>query len=129
MPTPEDYESVDRAAEELLRRGWRLRFSPPAVIDAWRSVVESVEEGYALTVDDLTNDLSVRDFAEEARPLVTACVADWLSEDLRPLDERYERATRPAARRLPGGTVRWWAQRVPRRLTGELAEDVERMGL
>ena len=129
MPTPDDYQSIERAAHELRRRGWRLRFSPTSVVDAWRSVVESVEEGYTLTIDDLTNDLSIRDLAQEARPLVTLSVALWLDEDLRPLDERYERATRPAARRLPGGTGQWWAARVPKRLVGELAEDITRMGL
>jgi DNA-binding transcriptional regulator YbjK len=101
----------------------------PRGTDAWRAVVEAIESGYRLTVDDLTNDLSVRDWAKEARPLLTAAVQAWMDESLAPLDERFERVTRRAGRRLPGATSAWWGERVPRNLVGELAEDVERMEL
>jgi hypothetical protein len=129
-PTPEDYESVNRAGEELQRRGWRRAFSLNEVVDMWAYLVASVERGYTMTIDDYTNDLSIRRWAEEARPLLTPLVAGSMDERLAPLDERFREATVATTATLPGaGTDYWWCRRVPKVLVDELAEDVERMGL
>jgi hypothetical protein len=86
-PTAEDYASVDRAGEELQRRGWCRRYSVNEVVNGWASLVRSVETGYLMTIDEYTNG---------------------------------------ARGKLPGaGTDYWWETRLPRRLVGELAEDVE----
>jgi hypothetical protein len=88
----------------------------------------SVEEGYRLTVDDYTNDLAVREWLELVQPLLTERVEQSLMSRLVPLDERFRQATTMTRRRLPGAGEGWW-YRVPRRLVGELAEDIERMDL
>jgi hypothetical protein len=59
-PTADDYASIDRAADELQRRGWVRRYSLDEAIDDWSSLVDTVEIGYTLTIDDYTNDVSVR---------------------------------------------------------------------
>lgn len=83
-----------------------------------------------MTIDDYTNDLSIRRWAEEARPLLTSGVARAMDDRLRPLDERFRQATTETTERLPGaGTSHWWERRVPLVLVGELAEDVRRMKL
>lgn len=46
-----------------------------------------------MTIDDYTNDLSVRRFAEEARQHLTPLIAEALDERLRPLDDRFRAAT------------------------------------
>lgn len=129
QPGADDYESIDVAARTLRERGWRLNFSPSLVLDGWQSLIESVEAGYPLTIDDYTNDLSIRDLAEEARPLVTDFVRRHLEEALVVLDERFLAATQPSAGRLPGASDTWWGRRLPNVLVGELAEDVHRMAL
>lgn len=128
-PTKEDYASIDLAARELRRRGWRIDFSPNAVVSQWASLVQEVEEGYEMTIDDYTNDLSVRRTAHEARQYLTPLILEALDERLKPLDDRFRAATYEAGK-LPGsGQAHWWETRLPRVLVGELAEDVDRMGL
>jgi hypothetical protein len=127
--TTADYASIEHAAEELTRRGWRTAFSPNAAMSAWESFVDAVERGYEMTIYDYTNDLSVRRFAEEARPLLTAVVRRAMDARLAPLDDRFRSATVEAGQ-LPGAGQRyWWETRLPRALRGDLAEDVTRMGL
>jgi hypothetical protein len=127
--TTADYISIERAADELMRRGWRTAFSPNETVRAWGSFVDAVERGYEMTIYDYTNDLSVRRFAEEARPLLTAVVAGAMDARLAPLDDRFRAATVEAGQ-LPGAGQRyWWETRLPKAPRGELAEDVTRMEL
>jgi hypothetical protein len=127
--TKDDYDSIDRAEDELQRRGWR-RFSLNGAVDDWGSFVRTVEESYDMCIDDYTNDLSVRRWAAEARPLLTGRIRVSLDQRLAPIDERFRTATFEAPRHLPGaGTDGWWETRLPRRLVGELAEDVTALGL
>lgn len=130
VPTAEDYASIDRASVELVRRGWREKLSVHEVIDQWGDLVTIVEEGYGLSIDEFTNDVSLRRWAAEASPLLTPLVRDAMNARLTPLDDRFRAATFEVHRALPGAeTGYWWDQRLPVRLVGELAEDVRRMGL
>jgi hypothetical protein len=97
-------------------------------VDAWASLVESVEDGYTMTVDDYTNDLSVREWLEIAEPMLTERVLESLRSRLAPLDERFRRATVVPARGLPGCGAGWWC-RLPQTLVKELREDAIRMDL
>jgi len=49
---PEDYESVLDAGRILHERGWIKAYTLNEQVDAWQHIVKSVEEGYALTIDD-----------------------------------------------------------------------------
>jgi hypothetical protein len=124
----EDHQSAADAGRTLHERGWRKVFTVNEQVDAWRAVVESVVDGYRLTIDDYTNDLSVREWLEQVQPLLTARARDSLASRLVPLDERFRAATTVTPRHLPGGGTGWW-YRLPNHLTGELADDVARMGL
>jgi hypothetical protein len=126
--TAEDYQSVLDAGRTLHSRGWRSTFTVNEQVEARQKLVLSVEEGYRLTVDDYTNDLAVREWLEEVQPLLTDRVEQSLKSRLMPLDERFRQATTMTRRRMPGAGDGWW-YRVPRRLVGELAEDIERMNL
>jgi hypothetical protein len=100
------------------------------VIDAWDGFVSSVEDGYLMTIDEYTNDLSIRRWPEEARPLLTTAVVSWMDDGLASIDERFREATTETTAKLPGAGVEyWWERRLPKLLVGELAEDVGRMGL
>ena len=122
-----DYDSVQVAVAALERRGWRKATLNERVA-AWEALVEEVEQGYDMTVDDYTNDLAVRAWLEQARPLVTARVQSSLDARLPPLDARFRSATVPAARKMPGAGDGWF-YRLPRVLLGELAEDAAGMNL
>jgi hypothetical protein len=63
---------------DLAAGGW------PALVDAWRETVESIENGYPLTLDDYLNDMDLRQIIEEASPLVSAADRQAIAE----LDQR-----------------------------------------
>ena len=127
-PSEEDYLSVLAAMRVLTDQGWR-ECSLNEAIDQWATVVSIVEEGYTMTVDDYTNDLSIREWPELARPHLTARLCASMDERLLRLDARFRNATVEACRKLPGGGAWWWYQRLPKVLIGELAEDAARMRL
>jgi hypothetical protein len=125
--TAEDYRSVQDAEQALVDRGWR-----PATmnerVDGWGKLVEVVEDGYTMTVDDYTNDLDTRRWLDLAVPMLSDRVRGSLRGRLAPLDERFLAATVEPTGILPGCDGSWWC-RLPRVLVGELREDALRMGL
>lgn len=50
---------------ELVAAGWA------GLVEAWRSIVDSIQSGYRLTADDYLNDMDVRQIIEEALPMVS----------------------------------------------------------
>jgi hypothetical protein len=127
--SPEDYQSVIDAGRRLHDAGWPEAWTVNHQLDAWRQLVDQVEQGdYTMTVDDYTNDLAVREWLDLARPLLTESVRQRVDHELGPSDERFRQATFEPIRWLPGCSDRSWC-RLPIRLAGELAEDVERMHL
>lgn len=63
------------AGRILHERGRIKAFTLNEQVDAWMYMVESVEEGYALTIYDYANDLGVRRWLDRARSLVTRRVS------------------------------------------------------
>jgi hypothetical protein len=96
-----------------------------ALLQDWSRLVTEVERGYDDSIYEYTNDISVRDRLERviarASPGLRAQLERAVAED----DRRFAAATEEAAR--PLGTSRW-AQRVPTRRVGELAEDLAALG-
>ena len=97
-----------------------------ALLNGWSRFVTAVERGYDDSIYEYENDLSVRkrldDVVDGAGPGLRAKLEAVLAAD----DRRFEAATEVAAR--PLGTSRW-AHRVPTRRVGELAEDLDSLGL
>jgi hypothetical protein len=96
-----------------------------ALLQDWSRFVTEVERGYDDSIYEYTNDLSVRTRLERvvagASPGLRAQLERALAED----DRRFTAATEEAARPLGRSP---WAQRVPTRRTGELAEDLAALG-
>lgn len=124
----DDYASIDRAQTELGSRGWQIRPSPNSVVNGWAGFVQTVERGYDESIYEYSNDMSIRRWAEEARPFLTPPVAEALDAQLAPWDERFTAAT-VEAKRPPGRGQYWFEKRLPRLLVGEMARDVEALGL
>ena len=127
--TPDQQAELAGLLAELAERSGR-EDSLDAMLRRWRDFVARVERGYDDSIYEYTNDLSVRDLLERvvqgAGPGLRAKLEAALAED----DRRFEAATEEGAR--PLGDFReasppWW-QRVPRRRTGELAEDLASLG-
>lgn len=96
----------------------------------WTKVVEEIESGYRGSIDDYTNDLTVRDLLDELLPSGAQTESsDQLMREIEPLDRRFEAATSPGERQLlrrffRGASNAWWWDRVP--CNGHLAENLER---
>ncbi len=127
--TPEEREQLARLLAELAARTGR-EDSLGAMLGRWRDFVTTVERGYDDSIYEYTNDLSVRDQLEAvtagAGPALRAKLRGAFAED----DRRFEAATQEAGRALGEFAEEppsWW-RRVPRRLVGELAEDLDTFG-
>ncbi len=125
-PSPEDMAQLETILDRINGRGSR-RFTLAGLLAEWRALVEKVEAGYDDTIYEYTNDLYVRralDEVMEGAPVVSG----WISDELRPVDDRFRVATRPARHGLPGlpEDVPDLLQRVPlrpgRELKGDLAD-------
>ena len=99
----------------------------------WGDFVVRVERGYRDSIYEYVNDLSVRDLLEEILERATQTLREDLTELIQPWDERFYNATEEANRSvLPGVTQEspqhWWF-RVPKKLGGELEEDLRSEGV
>ena len=128
--TPEEREELARLLAELAARTGR-EDSLNAMLGRWSAFVTAVERGYDDSIYEYTNDLSVRDRLERvaagAGPVLRAKLRGTFADD----DRRFMEATEEAGRPLGefSEEAPWWWQRAPRRRVGELAEDLEALGL
>lgn len=120
--------------EQLLQQVRRESGRPStlnAMFAQWGALVSAVERGYDDCIYDYTNDISVRDQLEQLVREAPPTLQTKLERALEPVDGRFMNATEEAARPLTefaGEIPRWWWCRVPRRRSGELAEDLEALG-
>jgi hypothetical protein len=100
-----------------------------ALLNDWSRFVTEVERGYRDSIYEYENDLSVRDLLERvvtaASPGLRAKLERAVADD----DRRFRAATEETDRPLRAlGDPPWWWRRVPTRLVGELADDLESYG-
>ncbi|MFF3932864.1 hypothetical protein [Streptomyces hirsutus] len=84
-------------------------------------MVKEVEEGYAWSGPEFSNDCWCRDVLERALPMLPKQIAAAIRAQLYALDERFRGATIP----WPGHeehSGRWWQRRVPRVLEPDVGE-------
>ncbi|MGC4748418.1 hypothetical protein ACLQ28_22595 [Micromonospora sp. DT201] len=129
--TRADYQSALQVGEKLRERGWRTVFTLPQAVDGWSAMIESIRDGYDWDLDEYSNDLSCREWLEQALPLLTEPVrANWQAI-VDPLDEEFRAVTvqEDDPSRWPHSRFdRWWLKRRPKLLIGELADDLIRSG-
>lgn len=96
----------------------------------WAGFVAAVERGYDDSIYEYANDLSVRDRLQDLAGAAPSTLRTKLESALAPVDARFVDATEDAARPLSEsrGDLRMWWRRVPKRRTGELAQDLEALG-
>lgn len=107
--------------------GWtNAPWSLESRIERWSRFVQQVTDGYPWIVEEYTNALDGRDILEDAVSMVSPAGRSPLSSVVDPIDRRFEQATEPAPGRLRERrweARRWWWQRAPLILQGDLARD------
>lgn len=97
---------------------------------AWATFVSRVEKGYADSVYEYTNDLTVRDILETVICDTGDHTGEKICEAIREWDQRFELATKPvhAPLRIRDENAYSWWWRVPKVLPVELRTDLENEG-
>ena len=127
----EDYASVDRAESTLREQGWTARLTLNGAFASWKQFIDDVAEGYDWAIDEYTNDLHVRDWLDQAWPLLSDRVRQSRASELAALDELWREATLEDDGALVGRFFRidersgWWWRRRPRLIVGEFAKTVD----
>jgi hypothetical protein len=77
----------------------------PGLVESWEQVVEEVNKGYALTLDDYLNDLDGRQILEEALAISPEAAGDKIRERIRRADLKMHGLVEPAGKCLWGSEV------------------------
>lgn len=117
------------AVMERLSERARRPVTLNGLLEAWRSFVTEVEQGYQHTVYDYTNDMYARIHLEEVMESAPA-VRRWVVAEVGPWDNRFIDATRIANSRPPGipRDADDFYRRVPARPGENLARDLRDYG-
>jgi hypothetical protein len=122
-----DRQVLNDILHSLGLRG-RKTFTLDGLVTKWQNFVGRVERGYDDNLYEYTNDLSLRDLLDEIERGGTPAVAGLVADKIGASDARFREATSsrdtPLRRQPARITHRWWWSRVPRRLVGELADDL-----
>lgn len=114
----------NEALEEILAR-WSENAHRPVslelLVTQWSKLVQRVETGYELSLDDYVNDIDSRVMLDEALLAADRQLSSRLSEKLKPLDTRFMAATDPST--LIDGSNRWRA-RLPRNMSVEMQSQI-----
>jgi hypothetical protein len=109
------------------------------LVESWENVVNAVDEGYTLGLDDYLNDLDVRQLLEGALAVASAAQRQTWTSRLQRADEQMQLLVKPVAGCLWGEEVaeeegwtpknNWWYFSRPRRGNPDfLAEIAEALG-
>jgi hypothetical protein len=99
-------------------------------INQWQKFIEEIKGGYTLTVYDYTNDLSDRDIIEEYLAELSEPLRGKILTIVMPLDEQFRGLTNETDKVLMSQSavaysdMPWWYHRIPKKLVGELKEDI-----
>ena len=108
------------------------------LVDRWSDIVDEVEDGYPLPLDDYLNDMDLRDVLADALKLASSDVARPTVERLKLVDARM-RAASVVTGCLWGEDVekddkldpsrQWWYYQHPCELNDELEAELDAWGL
>lgn len=102
------------------------------LINDWIRLIDEIERGYQFTIYDYTNDLSIRDFLEKIKTILSNDGQTKISELIKPIDEKFLAVTRvvnrPLLESLNDEHQPFWWYRIPKRLEGDLEQDLHNEG-
>lgn len=125
----EELKSLDLITEELTRRsGYPISKSFEELMKQLYHLLTEVEEGYTMTIDDYTNELTRRDLAEKLLNEISRDLKRKVSKLLEVWDKRFGEATDVINEPL-FDHPQWWWYRIPKKLVGDFKEDVESLNI
>ncbi len=105
------------------------------LVESWERLVQSVDEGYALGLDDYLNDLDVRQLLEEVLAEATDEQREEYGERIRRADEAMKSLVEPTTGCLWGDEVateegwtaqkNWWYFSRPIKASEELLSEID----
>lgn len=128
----EDWRRIERFLTQLENRvGFRRSLED--LIRQWSDFVSEVEAGYEnLYIEDYENDLCIRDILQKLIESLSPFGANALERLLKPIDNRFVRATMPVKRpllpRISEETRGFWWYRVPKNPGEDLLRDLQQGG-
>jgi hypothetical protein len=108
------------------------------LVHRWERIVDEVERGYDLTLDDYLNDMDLRDLVARTAPTAPASTRSAMAPRLAAADSRFRSATEPcgplwgpdvAEEQAHDPRRQWWYFRRPARPGPTLAADLTQAGL
>ncbi len=129
---PDASAALEGVLQRLSRRaGYPM--SLQQLLQQWRNFVVRVEQGYADSIYEYMNELSVRDLLEEILRSVPHGLQKALAQWITPWDKRFAEATREIGRAMLPAVEQeaplWWWFRIPKNPGEELEEDLRSEGL
>lgn len=131
----------DRVRQYLRRRGCPstvVKGGLKGLLDHWSGVVEAVEEGYDLTMDDYLNDMDTRDILAGAVEFASPEEETSALPKLKKLDKRFQELTvecgpvwgaRVAQEDGHDREHQWWYFRRPKKPGPDFELELEEAGL
>lgn len=83
-----DFLREKGCAQQIVERGLA------GLVESWEKVVQSVEEGYSLTMDDYLNDLDGRQLLEDALSVASAAELARFEDRIQQADDQMKSLTR-----------------------------------
>jgi hypothetical protein len=115
--------------EHIVERGLE------GLVEKWEDVVQSVEEGYSLGLDDYLNDMDARQLIEESLVVATPPRRERFVERVNRADELMKGLVEPARRCLWGAEIaeeegwttqeNWWYFSRPINAGQELLDEID----
>jgi hypothetical protein len=121
----EESEEVDKLLNTASKRA-QFPLTIEYLLNAWKSFVIQVENGYTESYYEYINDLATRDILEDLIRISRGSIRGKLLNFLEPLDLRFYQATVESdVLKAPEdrNNYAWW-YRIPKILTGELRSDL-----
>ncbi|MEU3782497.1 hypothetical protein [Streptomyces sp900129855] len=118
---------VDRFGYLAVRAGRRQASTPFRVLEIWESFVDDACDGYAGTLFEYWDELSVRRFLQGVLddPVIRETAEiDWFAAEVARIDGKF-RELLNAGFAVPGGGPEWWARRIPRVADEEMTQNVK----
>jgi hypothetical protein len=92
--TQEEKQAIEPILQEMSEAA-KHSISLDALLTGWSQFVIRVEQGYSLTIDDYTNDLSIRNLIQRIHEKAPQSLQIKLDGALQTWDSRFTQTTRP----------------------------------
>jgi hypothetical protein len=107
----------------------------PGLVESWEKVVQAVDEGYSLTLDDYLNDMDVRQLINDAINVASASELEKFEERLQQADDQMKSLTRRGQTCLWGDELaeeegwtpkkNWWYYARPIKADPDLLAEID----